>query len=1441
MVRKTEASQLAQTKQNYSIDGGVTWSSDASFSGLTPGDYTISVAATDGLCQQDYEQTVTLVEPATPEISGVVVENSTSCDANDADGFINISAIADGFTLEYSIDGGNTWSLDGNFANLNAGSYNVVIRNGTNPTCTEAYETTVMLSAPNAPEISDLSISNPTDCGASDGEITVSASASTALEYSTDGVTWQNSNIFTNLSEGSYEISVRGEGSDCMTGSTVTLVEPSSALIADVISTSPSDCYTQDGTITINAEAQEAAIEYSIDGGLTWSGENEYTQLSAGEYEIQVRNQNGTCYNEVGQTVVLSGLTGPEVLAVNVTQSDDCDATTGQIEILTEANDNPYQYSINGGFTWSDANVFSDVVAGTYEIAVRNEDGSCELLYNETIEILENTLPNITNVSASSPTDCTSSNGIIEITSDLSEVEYSIDGGANWSNTGSYTELGAGSYAIQVRVIGESCAVNHEELIVLSPPSSPEITSVNVTQSTDCAAPSGSISISTNTDAQYSIDGGLTWQASGEFTNLNAGIYSIVVSNLDSSCSVEYAQTVEIEEASSPEIQDIVASSSNDCENANGEIIITATGANSYSIDGGETWQTENTFTGLDAGTYSISVQSDENNCQFTNPTEIVLSEPVMPTISDVTSENPTGCGSEDGSITVLSEGAASYSIDGGETWQESNTFNELSGGSYDVLVLSTQGSCETQYAESIVLTEAGAPLVSEVSSTDPSGCETEDGTITITSDAASQFSIDGGETWQSSNLFTGLAAGNYTISVEAGSCSTEYSEVVVLNSATAPVIGQVSFSDPTTCDGEDGSITVEVEGDDIEYSIDGGLSWTTSGVFTGLAAGEFQVVVSSSETGCTTDYTENISLVAPNTIAFTDVSFTNPTACSTEDGSITIETDCVGCEYSIDGGSTWAEDGLFNLLAAGTYDIWVRTFVGDCYVEYTEAISLVGAEAALISEVVSNDPTSCETEDGNITISATGNGTLTYSIDGGVSWQLDNIFSDLSSGTYELVVSVEGTDCLTNYTETIELTQPEAPLLSEITATDITGCIEDNGFITVTATGENLEYSIDNGQTWQTENVFSDLSAGQYAILVRSSVNGCETQSEESVTISETSDMEVNLIDTVTPSCFGDNNGSVEIAVTGGTEGYSFVWSAGGEDQNLSNVTAGTYTVTVTDAADCSEILTVELTEPEPFEINLADTDSLILCLGQTAEYSLPTANGETYEWNGSNGFYSLDAEVIINEEGEFSVTGINGDGCLAEDVVNVTFTEEVFDAEFLLPSQGLINTQVVAVDISWPIPDQIEWVYDQDSVYHERSDLNQEIVSFPYEGTFLIQMQAWSGECSAIIDHEIEIVSDPEDLDNEVLADDNSSILEFNVFPNPNTGVFSVRVVQDTEEDIVLYLFDNDGNLLEERPLGGETSFLEDYDIQNVQPGLYMLILQTPLEWIYFNFVKQ
>lgn len=204
--------------------------------------------------------------------------------------------------------------------------------------------------------------------------------------------------------------------------------------------------------------------------------------------------------------------------------------------------------------------------------------------------------------------------------------------------------------------------------------------------------------------------------------------------------------------------------------------------------------------------------------------------------------------------------------------------------------------------------------------------------------------------------------------------------------------------------------------------------------------------------------------------------------------------------------------------------------------------------------------------------------------------------------------------------------------------------CAANDGSVTVNPTGVPgpFTYLWSTGSTNQTIN---NLGPGTYTVTV-SANNGCITNSA-SVTLVATG-AAINLNPSITPvSCFGGNNGQVEVNPTGGVGTFSYQWNPNlGNTNTISNLPAGSYTVTVSDQAGCSISATYIVNEPTP--LNLVPTQTNVLCNGgATGSASVSVSGGTgTYQYSWSNGAGNVPSINYISA-GNYTVTVTDGNGC--------------------------------------------------------------------------------------------------------------------------------------------------------------------------------------------------
>jgi gliding motility-associated-like protein len=360
------------------------------------------------------------------------------------------------------------------------------------------------------------------------------------------------------------------------------------------------------------------------------------------------------------------------------------------------------------------------------------------------------------------------------------------------------------------------------------------------------------------------------------------------------------------------------------------------------------------------------------------------------------------------------------------------------------------------------------------------------------------EYSIDGGTNWQPANLFTGLNAGSYTVIVrDEALCATAWTNnPVIINNIGGATITDVLATD-ATCGNSDGSITITATGGTglLEYSIDGGTNWQPTNLFTGLNAGSYTVIVRD-EALCATAWINNpviINNIGGATI--TGVLATDAT-CGNSDGSITITaTGGTGLlEYSIDGGTNWQPANLFTGLNAGSYTVIVRdeALCATAWINNPVIINSIGG--ATITDVSSTDEF-CSSDNGTISILATGTAPMEYSIDNGLAWQSLPDFSSLTAGNYTIVVR-DATLCEITWPTPIVINDQAGPVIVNLEVTDASNGQPD-GEVNIVANGglDPMEYQVD-ALGWQTGTSFTGLTIGTHTAWVRDA-NGCLTSQE--------------------------------------------------------------------------------------------------------------------------------------------------------------------------------------------------------------------------------------------------------------------------------------------------------------------------------------------------------
>tara|TARA_B100000963_G_scaffold96486_4_gene83312 strand:- start:4870 stop:8685 length:3816 start_codon:yes stop_codon:yes gene_type:complete len=983
-----------------------------------------------------------------------------------------------------------------------------------------------------------------------------------------------------------------------------------------------SNCYNSNTGSAAIVSIQNGSSQYTYN----WSNgdtTSNITSLAPGNYDCIVTDQN---WQQCTDTI-----------SISINEPDSLNITENINPLLCFGDNNAsVNLTISGGTSpyneiWANGVTPNNLGPGNYNYTITDSNG-CSV--NNSVVISEPSQLSST-ISSTDITNCINNDGSIDlnVSGGTGPISYT------WSN-GSTNEdlinLSADTYFV---VISDSnnCILTDTAVI------ENYISSLNISLSSPiyngenliCYGDnSGSISSTTTGGVGQLI---YTWsngQTVNSISNLSAGTYSLNITDGLGCSATESIILSEPDELTSTYIKTDVS-----CFNANdGSAIVNFFGGTTGSVPGDTNyilgWQGLTTIlfnpiaqfetsivapNGIPAGIYPYSV-TDLNGCTIYDTITIIEPDSLFITY---TTSNFSGfeidCAGEN-------SGEINIQVNGG-TAPFNHYLNGITQNSYNITNL-----IAGNYIDSIIDFNGCSASVN-ITLYEP---DTLNGSLTSTQldcygdcDGEIYSNINGGvlpynlqwNNGDTTDTITGICDGSYNLSITDQNGCNENLTISLIEPDEINVVLD-SLLDVNNYGGSDGAIYITLSGGTSPFNI----VWTNNNTFlsfdedlTNLSADLYFLEVTD-DNSCV--YYDTLEIMQPPSLYITLDSSTNAICFDSCNGEINITANGGDSTYFYfwtgPNGFTSTSEDISNLC----YGEYILT-LDDGISSVTDTFNIFQPQPFVYNLII--DSINCYNDFTQAEINVWG-GTQPYTY----NWSSggNNYFTSLNAGTHSVsVLDISGCSMFESFT----INNPDSIIsIATISNTSCFGGNDGSTNINIISGGTApFIFSSNNGLTYQSSNIFSNLSVGNYSILISDS-NNCL----DSLNIQINSPTEIySITSSDSLSCYNLCDGNVYVTAFGGTPPYNFSW-----DYGTSNLCAGLYNVIITDSNNCTSVNNAIVNEPDPLLINIYISDSTLVA----------TSGYDSYQW------YSADGNIINgatnetftpNTVGEYYVIVNNGE----------------------------------------------------------------------------------------------------------------------------------------------------------------------------------------------------
>lgn len=612
-----------------------------------------------------------------------------------------------------------------------------------------------------------------------------------------------------------------------------------------------------------------------------------------------------------------------------------------------------------------------------------------------------------------------------------------------------------------------------------------------------------------------------------------------------------------------------------------------------------------------------------------------------------LTGENVSCNGLNDGHVELqIVGGSGNFEITWSNGEEDVYSITELTSGFYYVYVVDLDNGCS---AFNIINITQPNTLTTIVSAENVKCFGEETGGVQVIIEGGTQpYEIlwsNGSTELESSEL----PAGEYAVTVTDSNDCMSTNFIVVTQPAQA--LGSSYHVTEVLChDDSNAAIDVSVWGGTPPYTYNWNNNQFSSQSLSNIPAGDYNLTIKDN---MSCEYSHSISIINPSPLEL-EVNGTVNLCYGDTNGQVTLSVSGGTPEYSY----KWANSDLmlsYNTaqienLVSSTYFATVTDQNG-CYL--TGDFEVTEPEE-IISNISGTDVTSFQGSDGQIELEVEG-GVPPYSYNWSNDLTTQNNFN-VEAGLYEVTIT-DANGC-TAY-NSIQISEPLEPLEFTYVKKNVKCHGSSNGEIFVYTTGGEQPYSF----LWSTGSTLSyitELQAGAYIITI---TDANQTVISDTIYITQPEPIVISHTK-IDPTCYGFSNGSIDLTVQGGVEPYKFAWydsnfALAGFTKNLENISAGNYTVIVTDTLGCEASYSLSIGQPT--QINLSMEEDDIQCAGESTGSITTSVSGGTqpYSYQWSNG--ETTASLSHLSYGDYNLTVSDSNGCLATLGASITEPEPI------------------------------------------------------------------------------------------------------------------------------------------------------------------------------------